>query len=1777
MYLMFRSLLFILLILIPGINNAQGYSEQLSVQISAEVSSNPPVIRLNWKNDGSANSFEVYKRTAYSGNGWGNPLVTLGSGAAGYTDNTVEKGQLYEYLIIKNGSITGYGYLVSGIERILPTFRGILIMVVEDTYLPDENFSAAIEQTMTDITLDGWKVERINVNRNDDVVSVKQKIENIYQQNPEETRALYLIGHVPVPYSGLINPDGHSNHLGAWPADVYYGSFGGGWTDKQVNANSQDLPERIRNVPGDGKFDQSALPSDVKLETGRIDFSKLYVFDKSEKQLLIDYLERAHRYKTAQYRATRRGLVDDNFSGRSEGFASSGFRNFAAFFSAQNISTDVDFIQGTKMNGGADYLWGYGCGGGSYQSCSGVASSLDFATNDIKTVFTMLFGSYFGDWDSDNNLMKSTIAQGQTLTTAWAGRPHWHFYHMAMGDNIGYSTMITQNNNGDYYASSRSRYNRMIHIALLGDPSLRMEYLKPVENLSVTDLENGAFINWKAPDDNISGYNIYRKDPGKDKYSRINSGPVTGTAYIDQEIPEEGKYEYLLKSIKLHTSSSGSYYNESLAVEQSFDFIPDTIQQQEVIDYAIERSVQLYSEFQDNPPQFTLYWMNDGTAASYHIFRRIAGSGPGWNVEIGSPDGSADSFTDTDIQKGITYEYCIRKSGDIDGYGYMAAGTEIPAVEDKGILIMAMDNTYLDDPEYANAVNITISDIEKDGWMVKKIEVDRNEQVISVKQKIENIFKEDPEKTKALYLLGHVPVPYSGLINPDGHTDHRGAWPADVYYASFGDGWTDNIVNSRPSDAPERIWNVPGDGKFDQSQLPSDVQLSIGRVDFADLPLFNKTEKELLLAYMNKAHRYKTAEIIAEKRALIDDNFIGRNDGFASGGYRNFAPFFGTANIDTLSDFIEGTKINGGASYLFAMGCGGGSYDNCSGVASALDLSENELQIIFSMLFGSYFGDWDSENNLLRAAIAQGQTLTSSWSARPQLHYYHMALGSTIGECTRMSQNNDGDYYTGPRASYNRMIHVALMGDPSLRMNYAEPPGNISIENSDNKGYISWDSVDDEVLGYNIYRKDPGNHQFFKLNPVLVQATNFTDNSLVYSGDYDYMIKSLKLEQNPSGSYYNESLGAAKSFSFIPKIIDISDYSLERSVQLSASIHNNPDRIQLHWLNDGTATSYQIYKRLAGSGPGWGSEIKKTSGSATDFTDTDVAPGIRYEYRIIKNGNNTGYGYLVSGIEYVPESFKGKLIMVIENSFLGQADFDAAVNQTIEDIENDGWIVERIEVNREDKVKDVKQKIENRYNADPENTRALYLVGHIPVPYSGLINPDGHSNHLGAWPADVYYSVFEGNWTDKDINQSSGVPERIQNVPGDGKFDQSFLPADVVLQTGRVDFARQFLFNKSEKELLIQYLNTAHRYKSGEITASERALIDDNFSSRSEGFASGGFRNFSPFFGPENINTDVDFVEGTKMNGGQSYLWAYGCGPGSYQSCSGVVTTGDFASDDLQTVFTMLFGSYFGDWDSDNNLLRASLAQGNTLTTVWSGRPHWHFYHMAMGENIGFSARLTQNNDGDYYGSTRSGYNRMIHIALLGDPSLKMYYPKAPENLSITEQFSTAVLSWDAPSDQPEGYNIYRRKKGEKEYRPLNTVLLQETNFADNTVTESGEYEYMIKSVNLQLTSSGSYYNESLGSRASVSITVGMDDAENSSFSIYPNPSTGVYHLRWKALKGELDISLYSMEGKQLKLERTDASRGEFLLNAEDLPEGTYIIKISDGKDLHVIRQLVKL
>src|SRR2546426_672862 len=297
------------------------------------------------------------------------------------------------------------------------------------------------------------------------------------------------------------------------------------------------------------------------------------------------------------------------------------------------------------------------------------------------------------------------------------------------------------------------------------------------------------------------------------------------------------------------------------------------------------------------------------------------------------------------------------------------------------------------------------------------------------------------------------------------------------------------------------------------------------------------------------------------------------------------------------------------------------------------------------------------------------------------------------------------------------------------------------------------------------------------------------------------------------------------------------------AVQVSATVRVSPSQITLSWPQDPAAGGYTVYRKSPGA-VSWGAGTA-LAGSATTYVDTSVALGTAYEYQIVKAASGyNGYGYILTGINVPLVENRGKLILVVENTSASQ--LSAELNRLQQDLAGDGWTVIRHDVGRNDSVLNVKNLIKADYNADSTNVKAVFLFGHVPVPYSGLLNPDGHGDHYGAWPADVYYGDMDGNWTDSSVNYTQNVntdpadAARLSNVPGDGKFDQTTIPSPVELQVGRVDLANmpgRLTWGgppsfPNEQELLRQYLNKDHNFRHRLMTVRRRGFVADYFGTR---------------------------------------------------------------------------------------------------------------------------------------------------------------------------------------------------------------------------------------------------------------------------------------------------------------------------------------------------------
>ena len=656
----------------------------------------------------------------------------------------------------------------------------------------------------------------------------------------------------------------------------------------------------------------------------------------------------------------------------------------------------------------------------------------------------------------------------------------------------------------------------------------------------------------------------------------------------------------------------------------------------------------------------------------------------------------------------------------------------------------------------------------------------------------------------------------------------------------------------------------------------------------------------------------------------------------------------------------------------------------------------------------------------------------------------------------------------------------------------------------------------------------------------------------------------------------------------------------EASVLLNATVTKNPTpRITLQWRNEARADYYLVGRKIRGQSEF--QQLDSLPGTADSWVDSNVQVRVMYEYAVLSaiRIDTTiigGFGYIASGIEVHQFHNRGSLLLLIDSTMAQP--LSAELDRYVETLTAEGWHVTRKEVERAEEfskegVRRTKDIINDWYTR-VGSPGTVFLFGRVPVPYSGMVSqgqlliaPDAHPDHRGAWPADAFYAFIgnESGWTDI-ATDTVASREANRNRAGDGKFDNAGIPNYLTLRVGRVDFYNMDAFKsdnqtarESETELLRKYLEKDYAYRTGGVEVKMRGLIDDNFGYFSgEAFARSGWIAMAPILGRENIVSSDWF---TTLDTA-AYAWAYGCGGGGYSSAGGIGNTSNFAAQPVNAIFTMLFGSYFGDWDSPNNFLRAGLASSpSILTCVWSGRPYWFFHTMGMGESVGDAALLSQNNQS--YAQAFFTYG--VHVALMGDPTLRMRYRNipTPQNLvvhQIASQQPYVEIDWEGP-EQPEilGYYVYRWVNGtgiatEKLLtpEPISETRFQDTALFGDTVT------YTVRAVALVESPSGTYIELSNKAVWTSEIVAGVEEpvalSADFSLSAGPNPAHGSVKIDLNLeSRSDVEISIWNMQGtKVTTLETRTLAPGAHSyiwerndISGAEVPAGVYIVRVISG------------
>ncbi|RKX47487.1 MAG: hypothetical protein DRP64_00870 [Verrucomicrobia bacterium] len=559
----------------------------------------------------------------------GAPAVT--TDISSWVDTNVTVGVVYEYglAVVGPGLIDGkvwYRYLnaniLAGIKVDRTESKGRMAVVVTDdivAHLPEE-----YAQYKTDLVRDGWTLHEMVVARSDSYVrngtgpldangiptapfpdehlAIKSQLVSLYTTYSNELKNVVLVGKVPVVRSGTgnVDPDGHGNRS-ACGADVYYADMDGVWTDATNNlAMHANIGLAVNtgriNVEGDYKFDEDRMSevassgpvtnASPELGFGRIDFSNQIA---AEYEATRTYFNKLHRYKMAapDFQPGRRGIIRGHYDivthtflgslpsllGMTElDFTSKDDLPEAPTDGTLDSDQDADYSRDLKP-----YLFYF------------KGDQVPGDSEGSRAVFWTGMQSHWGYWFEENvneasqNSMQRRLSEDNfTLSYTWSisvlggtADTHYLYHRLGMGGNAGNMMRASMSNRSGSIHEVYSPAKDYMYMNHMGDPALRIYMMAPPTDFQVLSSGGNPSLSWIAPvavidDPPLLGYHIYRASNSAGPFTRLTSSILPGTSYTDTTA-SSGEWHYQVKAIRLEPSGGSSYYNSSLAAQQSID------------------------------------------------------------------------------------------------------------------------------------------------------------------------------------------------------------------------------------------------------------------------------------------------------------------------------------------------------------------------------------------------------------------------------------------------------------------------------------------------------------------------------------------------------------------------------------------------------------------------------------------------------------------------------------------------------------------------------------------------------------------------------------------------------------------------------------------------------------------------------------------------------------------------------------------------------------------------------------------------------------------------------------------------------------------------------------------------------------------------------------------------------------------------------------------------------------------------------------------------------
>ncbi len=530
------------------------------------------------------------------------PLVSSGT-------NGIRAGKYFEYRVHRPGLTPTTTFAAWNGAPI--NTRGRAILLVDNTV--SNAIANELESFKRDLVADGWLVVATNAPRHSDLsyavpltaaqkyaytngtssalttnkanaAVVKSYLQSIYNLDTNATNVVFLIGHVTIPYSGQGSYS-HDDNTGAWPADALYGDHTGTWTDA---LDLGDSPPNIINYnrPNDGRWDQNMLPLEadgspgrLEMSVGRIDFRLMAPFkasteiindnrDDTEIRLLKLYFDKVKRWRRAQIPVQddfQAWLADGNFYGLVPLTQRLSSHLWGGWQTNVNRFDDDIFLAS------ANYLWSihgdYGhftvFGSGQVEPRRHLSSQIaNEQTNDNpRGMFQLHYGSYFGEWFHwDSDPLRVILGMTNSVLVSSLLHAGVHLDRLHLGAHYA----ATLQDAFAYHADNSCRY-----AALLGDPFVREHPLSPVSSLTLTKASPNVVLSWPAQSAATHGYRIFHASSTNSPNWTWLTDVGAGSTGWTHSSPSNGTHAYLIKSLSLKTTGSGSYTNTSLGTFSS--------------------------------------------------------------------------------------------------------------------------------------------------------------------------------------------------------------------------------------------------------------------------------------------------------------------------------------------------------------------------------------------------------------------------------------------------------------------------------------------------------------------------------------------------------------------------------------------------------------------------------------------------------------------------------------------------------------------------------------------------------------------------------------------------------------------------------------------------------------------------------------------------------------------------------------------------------------------------------------------------------------------------------------------------------------------------------------------------------------------------------------------------------------------------------------------------------------------------------------------------------